>query len=68
MTNTFIDIVKLVETPNPDNPFYVVESTKGKHYVSGLGGRAAMGLKIGTQLKLFKSETKHMSIYQLERV
>lgn len=67
MSKTYIDIVTLVESPDTRNPFYVVESGKGKHYVSGLGGRAAKGLKLGAKLKLFQNVTKHMSAYSLER-
>jgi hypothetical protein len=67
MSKTYIDIVTLVESPDTRNPFYVVESGKGKHYVSGLGGRAAKGLPAGSKLKLYQNVTKHMSAYSLER-
>lgn len=64
---TFVDFVTLLEAPSDRSPFYVVESPKGKHYVSGLGGRAAKGLKPGTKLKLFQNVTKQMTAYSLER-
>lgn len=65
----FIDYVKLVESPTDDNGhFYVVESDKGWHYVSALFGKAAMGLPTGTKLALYRSSTKEMSAYSLERV
>lgn len=63
----FIDMVKLLEVPDGGNPFYVVESPKGKHYVSALGGRSVKGLKPGSELKLYRSATKMMSAYVLER-
>lgn len=65
---TFVDFVELVESPGPKNPFYVVKSKKGNHYVSALGGKPALGLKAGAKLKLFKSSTKQMSAMHLERV
>jgi hypothetical protein len=64
---TYLDIVTLLESPSETSPFYVVESTKGKHYVSGLGGRAAKGLKPGTKLKLFQNVSKQMTALSLER-
>lgn len=65
----FIDYVKLVETPTVDNGhFYVVESDKGRHYVSALFGKAAVGLSNGTRLALWRSSSKDMSAYILERV
>ena len=64
---TYIDVVKLLETPSPRNPFYVVEGATGKHYVSALGGKAATGLREGTTLKLYKQESKMYSHYVLER-
>lgn len=64
---TYIDVVKLLETPSARNPFYVVEGQKGKHYISMLGGRAAKGLTEGTTLKLYKQESKMYSHYVLER-
>jgi hypothetical protein len=64
----FVDFVELVEAPSTAWPFYVVESLKGKHYVSALGGRAAKGLSIGTKLKLYHNVTKQMTAYSLERV
>ena len=67
MKSHFIDIVKLMESPSPRNPFYVVEGKNGKHYVSALGGRAAKGLREGTELKLYRNETKQMSAYVLTR-
>jgi hypothetical protein len=68
MTNTFIDIVKLLDTPSTTNgPFYVVESPKGKHYVSSMGGRAAKGLRVGSELKLYKRANDVCSAYVLER-
>ena len=45
----------------------IVEGPKGKHYVSALGGRAAKGLREGTQLKLYRNEGKQMSAYILTR-
>ena len=67
MKSHFIDIVKLMESPSPRNPWYIVEGPKGKHYVSALGGRAAKGLREGTQLKLYRNEGKQMSAYVLTR-
>lgn len=64
---TYLDIVTLLEAPSDLNPFYVVESSKGRHYVSGLGGRAAKGLTPGTKLKLFQNVTKQITAYSLER-
>lgn len=67
MTSKFIDIVKLLELPNDTSPFYVVEGKAGKHYVSTLGGRAAKGLREGTDLKLYRKHGKQMSAYILAR-
>lgn len=67
MQQTFIDIVKLLESPSSRSPWYIVESSNGKHYVSALGGRAAKGLKEGTELKLYKTEGKQFSAYVLSR-
>jgi hypothetical protein len=67
MQQNFIDIVKLMESPSPRNPFYIVEGPQGKHYVSALGGRAAKGLRPGTELKLFRNVGKQMSAYVLTR-
>jgi hypothetical protein len=67
MKQNLIDIVKLIESPNPRNPFYVVEGSKGKHYVSALGGRAAKGLREGSELKLYRNVGKQMSAYVLTR-
>lgn len=67
MSVQFIDVVTLLETPSDRNPFYVVESDKGRHYVSGLGGRAAKGLKPGTKLKLYRSQSAQMTALHLER-
>jgi hypothetical protein len=67
MKSHFIDIVKLMESPSTRSPWYIVEGPKGKHYVSALGGRAAKGLREGTQLKLYRNEGKQMSAYVLTR-
>ena len=67
MKSHFIDIVKLLESPSTRSPWYIVEGPKGKHYVSALGGRAAKGLREGTQLKLYRNEGKQMSAYVLTR-
>ena len=67
MSVTFIDVVKLLEAPSARNPFYVVEGPKGRHYVSALGGRAAKGLREGSELKLYRNEGKQMSAYVLSR-
>ena len=67
MKSHFIDIVKLMESPSSRSPWYIVEGPKGKHYVSALGGRAAKGLREGTQLKLYRNEGKQMSAYILSR-
>jgi hypothetical protein len=67
MKSHFIDIVKLMESPSTRSPWYIVEGPKGKHYVSALGGRAAKGLREGTQLKLYRNEGKQMSVYILTR-
>ena len=63
----YIDMVELVSTPGASNPFYVVKSKNGNHYVSALGGRAAVGLKPGTKLSLYRSESAMMTAYHLER-
>lgn len=68
MSATFMDNVKLLESPSARNPFYVVEGPNGKHYVSSLGGRAAKGLPPGVTLKLYRHVTKQMSALSLERV
>ena len=67
MQQNFIDVVKLLESPSASSPWYIVEGPKGKHYVSALGGRAAKGLREGTELKLFRNEGKQMSAYVLTR-
>ena len=67
MKSPFIDIVKLMESPSSRSPWYIVEGPKGKHYVSALGGRAAKGLREGTELKLYRNEGKQMSAYILSR-
>ena len=67
MQQNFIDVVKLLESPSASSPWYIVEGPKGKHYVSALGGRAAKGLREGTQLKLYRNEGKQMSAYILTR-
>lgn len=67
MSVTFIDVVKLLEAPSANSPWYIVEGPKGKHYVSALGGRAAKGLREGSELKLYRNEGKQMSAYVLSR-
>ena len=67
MQQNFIDVVKLLESPSATSPWYIVEGPKGKHYVSALGGRAAKGLREGTELKLFRNVGKQMSAYVLTR-
>jgi hypothetical protein len=67
MIKTFIDVVTLVGCPHTENPFYVVEGPQGRHYVSGLGGRAAKGLPLGTSLKLYKTKHPNITAYSLER-
>ena len=67
MKHNFIDIVKLLEAPSANSPWYIVEGPKGKHYVSALGGRAAKGLPKGAQVKLYRNEGKQMSAYVLSR-
>ena len=67
MQQNFIDVVKLLESPSATSPWYIVEGPKGKHYVSALGGRAAKGLREGTELKLFQNVGKQMSAYVLTR-
>ena len=66
MKQHFIDIVKLMETPEQGG-WYVVEGKQGRYHVSALGGRAAKGLRPGTQLKLFQNVGKQMSAYVLSR-
>jgi hypothetical protein len=56
-----------MESPSARSPWYVVEGSKGKHYVSALGGRAAKGLREGTELRLYRNEGKQMSAYVLTR-
>ena len=63
----FVDFVELVESPSKGNPFYVVKSEKGNHYVSGLGGTAAKGMREGSKLALYRSQSQHISAYHLER-
>jgi hypothetical protein len=67
MQQNFIDVVKLLESPSATSPWYIVEGPKGKHYVSALGGRAAKGLREGTELKLYRNVGKQMSAYVLSR-
>jgi len=67
MKQNFIDIVKLIESPSARSPWYIVEGPKGKHYVSALGGRAAKGLREGSELKLYRNVGKQMSTYVLSR-
>ena len=67
MQSNFIDIVKLIELPTAGSAWYVVEGPKGRHYVSALGGRAAKGLREGTELKLYRNVGKQMSAYVLTR-
>ena len=67
MKQHFIDIVKLIGTPETERGWYVVEGPKGRHYVSALGGRAAKGLREGTELKLYRNVGKQMSAYVLTR-
>lgn len=64
----FVDFVELMEHPSQGNPFYVVKSAKGNHYVSGLGGKQATGARIGQKLKLYRSSDSQMSALILERV
>ena len=65
---TFIDFVKLIDTPTKENGFfYIVESDKGKHYVSALFGKEAMGLRKGTRLKLYHTQAKSYGAYVLAR-
>lgn len=66
MKQHFIDIVKLMETPEQGG-WYVVEGPKGRYHVSALGGRAAKGLPKGAQVKLYRNEGKQMSAYVLSR-
>jgi hypothetical protein len=64
---TYVDAVKLLETPSPRSPFYVVEGSRGVHYVSATGGKAATGLREGTIMKMYKVENTLYSHYVLER-
>ena len=64
----FVDFVVLLESPSKSNPFYIVKSAKGTHYVSGLGGKPVQGSPPGAKLKLYRSSTKAMSAMHLERV
>jgi len=66
MKQHFIDIVKLMESPEQDG-WYVVEGKQGRYHVSALGGRAAKGLPKGAQVKLYRNEGKQMSAYVLSR-
>jgi isopenicillin N synthase-like dioxygenase len=64
----FIDIVTLLETPTKENGFfYIVESEKGRHYVSALFGKEAFGMRTGTKLKLYHTESKSYGAYVLAR-
>lgn len=64
----FIDYVQLIETPTKENGFfYIVESEKGKHYVSALFGKEAFGLRKGTKLKLYYTQAKSYGAYTLAR-
>lgn len=64
----FIDVVTLLETPTKENGhFYIVESEKGKHYVSALFGKEAFGLRKGTKLKLYHTQAKSYGAYVLTR-
>jgi hypothetical protein len=67
MQQNLIDIVKLIGTPETERGWYVVEGPNGRYHVSALGGRAAKGLRPGTQLKLFQNVGKQMSAYVLSR-
>lgn len=64
----FVDFVELMEHPSHGNPFYVVKSSKGNHYVSGLGGKQATGAPIGQKLKLYRAGDSQMSALILERI
>ena len=66
MKQHFIDIVKLMETPEQGG-WYIVEGKQGRYHVSALGGRAAKGLPKGAQVKLYRNEGKQMSAYVLSR-
>lgn len=64
----FIDVVKLIETPTKENGFfYIVESEKGKHYVSALFGKEALGMRKGATLKLYHTQAKSYGAYVLAR-
>jgi hypothetical protein len=67
MQQNFIDIVKLIGTPATERGWYVVEGTKGRYHISALGGRAAKGLTVGSELKLLQNVGKQMSAYVLAR-
>lgn len=64
----FVDFVELMEHPSHGNPFYVVKSANGTHYVSGLGGKSATGSPIGQKLKLYRASSSQMSALLLERI
>ena len=64
----FVDFVVLMEHPSQGNPFYIVKSANGNHYVSGLGGKQATGAPIGQKLKLYRASSAQMSALILERV
>lgn len=68
MTSTFLEDVTLLEVPSPHSPFYVVEGTQGRHYVSPMGGRAAKGLPLGVTLRLYYNViSPSLTAYVLER-
>jgi hypothetical protein len=67
MQQNLIDIVKLIGTPETERGWYVVEGPQGRYHVSALGGRAAKGLPIGVELKLFRNTGKQMSALILTR-
>ena len=67
MQQNLIDIVKLIGTPETERGWYVVEGPQGRYHVSALGGRAAKGLREGSELKLYRNEGKQMSAYVLSR-
>ena len=67
MQQNLIDIVKLIGTPETERGWYVVEGPKGRYHISALGGRAAKGLREGSELKLYRNEGKQMSAYVLSR-
>lgn len=67
MKQNLIDIVKLIGTPETERGWYVVEGKQGRFHVSALGGRAAKGLRPGSELKLYRNVGKQMSAYVLAR-